>query len=161
MENYKIVTVHDWNDRNDDYIYHYTDVNSAIKILEQKVVLKTQARIPSFGSGVFMTELSPKKSDAELIQNNYRGNGKYASRVECAFAFKKKHLNATKFIDKMEIGRDLWRKEDHVFLTDMAFALVVRKEHHFYLVSDATLTQRILPRPNLFDSLDHLRKLLL
>ena len=95
MENYKIVTVHDWNDRNDDYIYHYTDVNSAIKILEQKVVLKTQARIPSFGSGVFMTELSPKKSDAELIQNNYRGNGKYASRVECAFAFKKKHLNAT------------------------------------------------------------------
>ncbi len=131
MENYKIVAIYDWNDQNDDYIYHYTNTSNAIHILKEKVFRTTQARIPRFGRGVFMTKFPPNLSDNELIQNNYQGNRKYAPKVKCAFAFERAYLNAHQLLD---FNRDLWRYDYDIYLFDKEFTLILRKKKDFYLI---------------------------
>ena len=135
MENYKIVSVDEWNNQHDDYVYHYTDFNSAISILKHNILFTSQARIPRFGRGVFMTKHSPNKSDYELIQNNYQGNWKYASKVECAFAFVSAYLDAKKFRDYRDFNRDLWKHDENIFLNTVEFTLILRKEQHLYLIT--------------------------
>ena len=135
MENYKIVSVNEWNDRHDDYVYHYTDFKSAINILQHNVLFASQARITRFGRGVFMTKYSPNKSDYDLIQNNYQGNWKHASKVDCAFAFKSAYLGANKFREQRDFNRDLWKHDADIFLSTIEFTLILRKEQHFYLIT--------------------------
>ena len=164
MENYKIVAVYDWNDQNDDYIYHYTNISNALNILNEKVLRTTQARIPRFGRGVFMTKCPPNLSDNELIQNNYQGNRKYVSKVKCAFAFERAYLNAHQLLVYNDSNRDLWRYDYDIYLYNKEFTLILRKKKDFYLIriqSTQTkpkqfLTQRLiqshtteLPRKNL------------
>ena len=131
MEMSKIVAVHDWHDQNEAYIYHYTNIPNAINILEEKVLRISQARIHKFGTGVFMTKFNPKKSDNELIVNNYRGNWKYAAKLHCAFAFDSELLKANKFIDNWYIGRDLWRYDYDICLDYKEFTLILRKKRRF------------------------------
>ena len=138
MENFKIVAVHDWHDQNDDYIYHYTNIPNAVKIIEEKVLRIAQSRIHQFGSGVFMTKVHPKNSDTELIQNNYRGNWKFAAKVQCAFAFDSQLLKAKKFIDYLFNERDLWRNDSDIYLHNKEFTLILRKKKDFHLITVLT-----------------------
>lgn len=77
-----------------------------------------------------MTIVSPYKSDEKLINNNYRGNYKFASKVECAFAFHKCHLNPQKIYDSKDYTRDLWRCDHPIDLNMIDFKLVVRSNGH-------------------------------
>lgn len=101
-------------------------MTNAKLILQDKVIRTSTARIPRFGTGVFMTLLSPDKSDYELISNNYQGNYKYSSKVECAFAIEKSKISPCRIHDFKQITRDLWRNTFSINLNVTDFKLVIR-----------------------------------
>ena len=86
----------------------------------------TTARIPRFGSGVFMTKMPPTKPRSTLLENIYLNNSKYDSKLECAFAIQEYSINAFKFTDPMHPSRDLWKVHDHIDLTSCNFNVVIR-----------------------------------
>jgi hypothetical protein len=73
-----------------------------------------------------MTVMSPTEDDNDLIQNNYQGNNKYFVKTECAFAFRKHHINACKIRDPWDPSRDLWRKNGDIDLTEVDYFVIMR-----------------------------------
>ena len=52
------------------------------------------------------------------------GNPKYETRLECAFAIKRHHINAYEFIDPKYPSRDLWKSDHDVHLYDNFFLII-------------------------------------
>lgn len=136
----KIVQTKDeWSSSsNSAYYFHYTSVFNARCILRDKIINTSQARIPCFGRGVFMTMMGPDLSDHELIENNYRGNYKYQSKTECAFGILKSSLGGgiKKIYDKFGPHRDVWRFDYAIDLNTVKYVVVIRSAFHSYIESE-------------------------
>ena len=116
----------DWNE-NDAFYYHYTSKYSARQILNDMKIMATDARIPHFGYGVFLTKLGPKEENDTLLENNYRGNSKYEDRIECAFALKNNSINRfAKIFDRFYPSRDVWKSIKDIDLNRSRFFLIFR-----------------------------------
>ena len=109
-----------------NFIYHFTSVENARAILNDKLIRMSTARIPRFGTGVFSTMLDPDSSTCAIISNNYRGNYKYSRNAECAFALEKRSVNYTKITDRWDPKRDLYRIDHHGHLENINYYLILR-----------------------------------
>ena len=110
------------------YFYHYTSVNNAIGILEDKKILaKTPERARAhFKRGVYLTIHSPDETIESLIENNYiHFSYKYIEKVQCAFAIRKQNVCSVPIWNRF--GRDIWRHETDIDLTRVNFKIVSRQ----------------------------------
>ncbi len=71
-----------------------------------------------------MTVYGPENDDDFLIENNYRGNNRYASKVKCAFAFQQSQLRNLKKMKDAQ--RDIWRVSEDMDLNNYNFKVVYR-----------------------------------
>ena len=118
----------DWGFR-DNYVYHYTSIYNAKKILKDMRIQVNDARVHHFGTGVFMTKLSPCFKNKKLLWNNFLSNPKYLERLECAFAFRD-NGSFFKFQDPKNPLRDLWKCNYDIDLkTKSEFYLIIRKNN--------------------------------
>ena len=99
---------------------------SAGNILKEKEIKVSQARIPKFGTGVFLTDLDPTSSTHELLVNNYNGNYKYQSKTQCAFALPRNYLKLVKLYDRINAPRSVYRSDESIRLEKLKFYLVLR-----------------------------------
>ncbi len=115
-----------WENRynRNEYIFHYTSLENARSILNVKRIYVTEARVKNFGIGVFMTALQPFENYSTLLENIYLGNPKYETRLECAFAIKRHHINAYEFVDRKHPSRDLWKCNHDIELKNNFFLIV-------------------------------------
>jgi hypothetical protein len=112
--------------RRSNYIYHYTSTFYAKLILRDQVINTTTCRIPNYEHGVFLTIHPPSESTHFLVQNNYRGNNKYISRVECAFGFPRSEFfgKITKKNDRD--NRDIHYCKTPILLGNHKYSLILR-----------------------------------
>jgi cbb3-type cytochrome oxidase subunit 3 len=122
-----IIDLNDWND-NKSYFYHYTSLNNARLILEDRTLIAFLPKIQHFGKGIYFTVLKPSSSEEQLIKNNYIYFTKtYLSNIQCAFAFRKNDLLLTKITDRF--NRDIWKYGNDIDLNRINFKIVIRKPH--------------------------------
>ena len=83
-----------------------------------------------FGTGIYFTHLPPINSDEILLRNNYCGDLRYSSKLECAFAFKRKDLKLIKQIDAvphLNYSRDIWKSTQEINLKQFDYKFILRK----------------------------------
>lgn len=112
--------------RSAHYVYHYTSHVCARQIIDSMCIRTSQARVRRFGTGVFLTTMSPSNSTAELLENNYQGNTKYRNNTQCAFALPKSDFSVVKVHDPRDPKRDIWRINTSVELSHTDFYLITR-----------------------------------
>jgi hypothetical protein len=124
--NDKICSKSEWS-HSSDFIYHYTSNASAQSILRENKIRTTAARVRRFGTGVFMTVMSPTESDNVLLENNYQGNPQlHMSKLEVAFAVRKTAIDAKRIIDPRDSARDLWRHDYEIDLRNVDYFMINR-----------------------------------
>lgn len=64
------VRLNNWK-KNSNYYYHYTSIDNARQILDDKVIRAKKPKVKQFPKAVYFTALCPHSKDKELIKNNY------------------------------------------------------------------------------------------
>lgn len=125
-----IVRSSDWNrsNCNEFNIYHYTSKIRAKLILKSQIIKPYKARIPPFKKAVYLTMLPPFEGNNKLIRNNYKGNIKYITKIQCAFAFDNRSLQANRYPLKKNDSRDVWCTDAPINLRLFNFRLILRNE---------------------------------
>jgi hypothetical protein len=108
------------------YLFHYTSTRNAMSILEDMRINLTNARIPQFGTGVFLTKRPPQTNNEQLIYHIYRGNWRLEERLDCAFAIDTRNIDAIRIYDSQYPDRNVWKCDDEIDLFEHDFHLVIR-----------------------------------
>ena len=127
-----VVNLREWPriKKNIVYVYHYTSVSFAADILSSMRIEPSRGRIPQFGTGVFVTSMSPSHSTTDLLNNNYRGNSRYLQKTQCAFALPKRNFTVVRLDELTRSGRlerSVGRIDSPVDLNNTDFYLVIRE----------------------------------
>lgn len=119
-----------------DYIYHYTDAESAFNILCDGFIKPYffDPNTMETNKNIVFTKVQPDKSDVILIKNiydlytNYIAKGDIRShfaKIQYVFGFKVNELESK--LVKLSNKNDIWKYKDKINLKDFKFVLVVRK----------------------------------
>lgn len=114
-----------WDRNSDSYYYHYTSIENARQILNDKIIIAKKPKVNIFPTAVYFTTLSPHSTDIALIKNNYiHYNENYKRNIKCVFAIEKSDLELDKINDRH--NRDIWSYLSDIDLTIVNFKLILR-----------------------------------
>ncbi|KAK7095435.1 hypothetical protein V1264_006839 [Littorina saxatilis] len=100
-------------------VYHYTS-NDGLKAIEKSGFIEESSLVraddAAFGTGVYLTTLTPEQGRQRIASNNYGSDLAHKmeqqGRVECAI----KLLIPRNMLDKAKSDRDVWIHRGRVFL---------------------------------------------
>lgn len=116
---------HYYGQRN--FIYHYTSKENAESILKSMRIYTCKSRVPYYGEGVFLTKKSPQSSTNNILFHTYRGNPKYESQLECAFAINENHIDKVELFDPKYPERSIWKSREDIDLNSCLFFIIFRE----------------------------------
>jgi len=119
-----------WDDEG-NYLYHYTTIKNARNIINSRIIHAFIPKISDFGKGVFLTPISPKKSDDEINQDLFNGsqNPDLLAKLQCCFAFSCQdlsHLEDLVDVDRLSWKRCVLKSSENIDLNEVNYAFILR-----------------------------------
>jgi hypothetical protein len=107
------------------FLYHYTNQKDFNKILQEQILRKSPSGSNGrYGTGVYLTSLTPDKGRNTIKKNNLDGRShfrQYADKTEeCYLKFKKEDLDDVRFIPTNG-GRDVWLYSNDINLRVISY----------------------------------------
>ena len=107
--------------------------------MREKVIKVSSARVPRFGTGVFLTDLEPTLNTHDIIENNWTGSYNHYEKTQCAFALPRNELKIIRLRDPLSSSRNVYRSDEAIYLDGMRYYLVMR-DHKLDAPKPSTLT---------------------